>query len=203
MTPDKTHANGTPDEARGASQPVDAQGDPLGDPTVDGWHWTPARVLGAAALGAMALFWAWIFALGGSSVQHNDEMNDTTFAAAAEPICAAAQAEIGELPIGSSVETFDERADLIDSASDRLSVMIDDLATVPRPPDAEESRIVGEWLIDYDRFVGDRRAYSDQLRSGDDGPIRLSARDGRRITNYIVTFAEVNNMFSCVPPGDV
>jgi len=172
-------------------------------PDVEGWHWTPARVLGATGLGAMALFWAWIFALGGSSVKHNDEMTDTTFAAAADPICARAQADISTIPTGASAESFDERADQIDAASDRLVSMIDELATVPRPPDAEESRIVGEWLIDYDRFVGDRRNYADQLRSGDDGPITLSARDGRRITNYIVTFAEVNNMFSCVPPGDV
>jgi len=180
-----------------------ADGDRPTDTTVDGWHWTPARILGATALGAMALFWAWIFALGGSSVEHNDQMDDTTFAAAADPICARAQADIDEIPTGSSAETFDERADLIDEASDRLVLMIDELAAVPRPLDAEESRIVGEWLIDYDRFVGDRRAYADRLRGGDDGPITLSAREGRRITNYIVTFAEVNNMFACVPPGDV
>lgn len=180
-----------------------AKNDLSPNPTAEGWHWTPARIIGAAALGAMALFWAWIFALGGSSIKHNDEMKDTTFAAVAEPICARAQADIGEIPTGASAATFDERADQIDAASDRLVLMIDELALVQRPPDAEESRIVGEWLIDYDRFVGDRRAYADQLRDGDDGPITLSAREGRRITNYIVTFAEVNNMFSCVPPGDV
>jgi len=168
-----------------------------------GWHWTPARILGAAALGAMALFWAWIFALGGSSIQHNDEMDDTTFAAAAEPICAQAQGDISKIPTGASAESFDERADQIDAASDRLVLMVEELSGVPRPPDDEEARIVGEWLIDYDRFIGDRRAYADQLRGGDDGPITLSAREGRRITNYIVTFAEVNNMFACVPPGDV
>lgn len=186
-----------------------------------GFAWSTARVLGAMAFGLMAIFWTWAF-IRGTGVPHPDELDlprsesaadiaaaspdqraALTFLNTSEAICAAAQADIATLPLAITAESFDARADVVDEATGRLARMVDDLMQVDKPTEANEHMITTEWLGDYDRFLGDRREYAATLRTGIDPPFLISARDGRRITDYIVNFAEVNRMYSCVPPGDV
>lgn len=178
------------------------------------------QYLGVAGFLLMALLWIWIFAIRGRGLPHPDELGvpaanaaaeDITrdertalnFITEAEAVCATAQAEISQLPLAAGADDFNERAAILDQATERLDLMVNELGSLATPTEDGEAFIVGEWIKDYYQFLDDRRAYSDVLRTGDDPPFVISARDGRRVTNYIVTFAEVNNMFSCVPPGDV
>lgn len=187
-----------------------------------GFKVTAWRALGIAAFLLMAAFWIWAFAVRGMGTAHPDELNlpassepadleaastdqraALQFLNESEAICAEAQARIRELPFASSAETLTVRAGILDDATVILQQMVADLGTVDKPTEATENYAAGEWLFDYDQFLDDRRAYSDLLRDGQDPAFEISARDGRRVTDYIVNFAEVNRMFSCIPPGDV
>jgi len=180
------------------------------------------RYLGVSAFLLMALFWVWVFWRGTIGIPHPDELDlpkseSAADVAAATPdqqaalrfiqeadaVCATAQADIAELPFAAGVEDFAERADILDAATERLDAMVNALDGVAKPTAAEEGVNAGKWIVDYNQFLEDRRTYANVLRSGEDPPFEISARDGRRVTDYIVNFAEVNNMYNCVPPGDL
>jgi len=197
---------------------VDGRGDAdAGDPPTSIW-----RYLGVAGFLLMVLFWVWVFWRANAGVPHPDELDVPASEAAAdvqaatpdqraalnylqesEAVCAIAQADIAELPFAAGVEDFAERANILDAATQRLDLMVNDLSAVAKPTKDAEAFIAGEWIKDYNQFLNDRRAYANVLRSGEDPPFEISARDGRRVTDYIVNFAEVNEMYSCVPPGDL
>jgi len=180
------------------------------------------RYIGVSAFLLMALFWVWVFWRGTIGIPHPDELDvpkseaavdveaatpdqqaALRFIQSADAVCAATQAEINQLPFAAGVEDFAERADILDAATALLDTMVQELDGVAKPSAVEEQVNAGKWIDDYNQFLDDRRTYASVLRSGDDPPFEISARDGRRVTDYIVNFAEVNNMYSCVPPGDL
>lgn len=208
--------------ALNASRDLDHNPDQHPDLLEPGFTITALRALGVAAFLAMAAFWIWAFAFRGIGTDHPDELNLPASSEAAdleaaspdqlaalrylnesETICAEAQSRISELPFAAGAESFTVRAGIIDDATVILQEMVNDLGRVDKPTEANENFIATEWVKDYNQFLDDRRGYSDILRSGDDPPFEISARDGRRVTDYIVNFAEVNRMLSCIPPGDV
>lgn len=193
------------------------------DPDDSWFSWNVGRALGAAAFVLMAVMWTLLF-IRGRGVAHPDEMNfpnpddrvavaEATdeelaalqFVTEADAICADTQAFIATLPSAAGADTTDERAELVEIGTARLEEMIQDLNRIDLPLEAKERSIAAEWLVDYDRFLDDRWAYAERLRSGDDGPFTVSAKagEGRRLSDYVVNFAEVNTMWNCVPPGDV
>lgn len=127
------------------------------------------------------------------------------FMVQAELLCADMVSDLDELPNALTAETFDERADLVDEGTDLLLATIDHIGSVPLPTEENDRMITEAWLADLRIYEQDRRAFTAQLRSGDDGPFVLSASAStdRRVTTLLTSFAEVNSMYSCVPPGDV
>ena len=73
------------------------------------------RVLAVIAVTAMALMWIYIFS-GAASEDPPDSLTDPSFAAAAEPRCAAAVAEVDTLPSADEVADAVERAAVLDDA---------------------------------------------------------------------------------------
>lgn len=136
-----------------------------------------------------------------------DRLDDERFAEAAQDACAPSAALFASLPLASEVNTPEERADLLDEATDELERMVERLEGVVPPRDAEESRAVARWLADYRTLVRDRREYASAQRDPShpryDQPFVVTDRGGFQVDVLIEDFAHVNRMESCEPPDDV
>ncbi len=136
-----------------------------------------------------------------------DRLEDTSFTEAAEDTCAPSSAFFASLPLASEVDSPEERADLLDEASDELEQMVERLDGLVRPRDAEEARAVRRWLDDYRTLVQDRREYAAAQRDPShpryDQPFAVTDRGGFQVDVLIEEFAHVNRMESCEPPNDV
>ena len=161
------------------------------------------RVLGILVFLALIVFWIYVFA-NRSSVAHPDEFDDPTWLAAAESVCAERQAAIAELPNAASVSGAVERGELVALGTLELEDMVEDLHELGLPTDTQGAETVPKWLADYEIFLQDRRDWSDILLTGEDPPFLISGNANEvRVTDQLRTFAEVNDMPSCAPSGDV
>ena len=95
-----------------------------------------------------------------------------------------------------------ERGDLVDSATDVVEQMLDDVVAVT-PADDKGAAIVPDWEADYRTYLEDRRAYADVLRTGRNEPFTETAVDGIPISDKLERFAGDNEMPSCAPPIDL
>jgi hypothetical protein len=136
-----------------------------------------------------------------------DRLQDTTWAATAEETCADTRRVLDRLELASEVGSPEERADLLDTATDELAVMVTRLEGLRSPRDAAEARAVSRWLDDYRTYLGDRRDYAAAQRDPShpryDRPFSVTDRGGYQIDLLIDDFARVNYMESCESPGDV
>ena len=166
-------------------------------------------VLKRFALGlAVVVFVAfWTYALFFASKEAVNKIGDRDWAARAETICEAANEQRQELADFRRVDPddaamLDERADIVDRATDIVEQMVDDVVAVA-PTDEKGRAIVPDWEADYRTYLQNRRDFADELRGGENVPFREAAYQGVPITERIGTFAGDNEMKSCAPPRDV
>jgi len=168
-----------------------------------GFKFTVFRVLGVIAFLLMALFWIWAFN-NRDSVPHADEFDDPAYTEAAEAICSKRQATIREFPLATEVDNPIDRGLLVERGTAELEAMVAELKMLPLPSAEKGAEAVPQWLADWDLYLTDRVAYTEVLATGSDPAFLLSANPGgARVTDAIQTFAEVNQMASCSPSGDV
>lgn len=133
-----------------------------------------------------------------------DRLDDTDWVESAEATCAPVAASIERLPFASELDTLDERADVLDTATAELEVMVRRLRGLVPPAEADEARAVSRWLDDWEEYNRNRRAYADRFRAGEDDPFRVTDRGGYQIDVLLDDFAvKANDMPSCAPPDDV
>ena len=133
-----------------------------------------------------------------------DELDDTEWVATAEATCAPTAAAVDRLPLASELDSPDERAAVLDSATDELVGMVDRLRALEPPAGEAEARAVDRWLDDWDTYIQDRRAYADGFRADVDEPFTVTDRGGYQVDLLLHDFAaEANEMPSCAPPEDV
>ena len=157
------------------------------------------------AVAGLAAFWVW--ALFFASKEAINKIGDRDWAARAESICAAAQAERAELVDERVVDADDpamlaERAAIVDQATDIVETMLDDVVAVA-PSDDKGMAIVPQWEADYRTYLENRRAFTDRLRAGENEPFTETAVDGIPISEKLEQFAGDNEMPSCAPPRDL
>lgn len=184
-------------------------------PTATGPHDPAARTNRPAAwkrygilvgLLMFAAFWVW--ALFFASKDAINRIHDREWAARAEQICAAATVEREALADYTRIDdatpdVIRQRADIVDAATDLLSTMLDEVMATP-PADEKGQEIVPQWAGDYRTYLGDRRAFADELRStGENLAFYETAADGIPISEKVSTFAADNEMPSCAPPHDL
>ena len=163
---------------------------------------TSTLVVLFAFIGAM-----WVYALFFASKEVVNEINDQAWTERAEIICKEAATERIALadfrPItDAGVDALMERARIVDLATDTLDKMLDNLETT-KPQDAKGQAIIPLWISDYRKYIGDRRAYADQLRLGSNVPFGESIVMGIPLSEKLSTFAADNYMKSCKPPMDL
>jgi len=132
-----------------------------------------------------------------------DELEDRCFSAAAEPVCAAAVAEVEQLPRAETTRDPLERAEVIDRANGILGAMVVELRrAAPTEPEVP-ARAVSEWLDHWEQHLGNRQDYADALRTDPSARFTEDMLAGKQVSRAIDGFAQVNRMRSCETPGDV
>ncbi len=172
---------------------------------------TPARtiairvLLGAISLG-IAVFWIWALFFP-QTKQSIAKIDDESWTVRAEQICRAANVERDGL---SDLRRIDEvgdgallqRADLIDRATDIIEEMLADVVA-EQPTNPTDVALIDSWASYYRQWIGDRRIYTDVLRSGDNPPFAESMVEGSPISEYINDFTVANRMKPCSAPTDL
>jgi hypothetical protein len=150
-------------------------------------------------------FWTW--ALFFASKEAINRVGDRQWAADAEAVCAAADAE--RLALADyrllnegGPELIRERADIVDRATDILERMIDDVALLT-PSDEKGRAIVPMWIEEYRTYLADRRDHAEQLRLTGENLSFYETMAEVPISERLETFAGDNEMPSCAPPRDL
>jgi hypothetical protein len=164
--------------------------------------WSIGRVAAICAFLVIAGIWALLLSPFNDPT-HPDELNDETFAEAADARCEDLVDEIDALPKANTVETPAERALLVDAGTALTVELVEDLGDLAPSPSTDDGQIVALWLDDWQIYISDRDAYAAALSGGETGPFPVSARDGEQISEFVDAFAEVNGMINCFAPLDV
>lgn len=134
-----------------------------------------------------------------------DELADRTFPTHAEQVCAAAKAELADLPTADLATSASERADVVARSNTILAAMVTDLRPLAPTEPEQVADGVNEWLDDWSTYIGNRQDYVENLRLDDDARFLESTKgsDTKGITRAINSFAQVNQMESCETPADL
>jgi hypothetical protein len=166
-----------------------------------GRHWTPTGIALVVAVIAIIAMWAYILGPWRSR-EVPTTLEDLTYAERAEPLCAAAQARIDELPPAATARTPQERAEVLDDANAIVAALVAVLHEI-NPLVAADRQYVDQWMADWDSYLDSRLAYASTLASGLDDRFSVEAEHGRPITQRMDGFADLNDMPSCFVPLDV
>ncbi|MEJ7799993.1 MAG: hypothetical protein WKF60_05695 [Ilumatobacter sp.] len=153
-----------------------------------------------------ATFWTW--ALFFASKEAVNRIDDRAWADRAELICRDAKDSLIELADFREIrdagpDMIVERAAIVDTATDVLDRMLDDVVAVT-PTDQKGREIVPMWEAEYRIYLQDRRNFADQLRaSGENLAFYETAGGGIPLSERIETFAGDNDMPACAPPRDL
>ena len=149
----------------------------------------------------------WVYAFGFASKESVNKIDDQAWTERAEDICS--QAETERLALAdlrqisdAGVNALNERAVIIDKATDTLEKAVNAISTVA-PTDAKGKAIVPLWISDYRQLIVDRRDYANQLRAGENVPFSETMVEGLPISEKVSTFAVDNRMSSCKVPMDL
>lgn len=160
----------------------------------------------AAVLVAMLVMWAWIWFF--APRDNVDRFSGRAFPDAAEPVCAAAHERIDALPSGQETPTVEARAAAVREATEILEAMIAELESLaPLVTDPDDTNTLQLWFDDWHtRYLADRWAHVERLETATpdtpDEDLAFLVQDlayGRKIDGL----ANVNDMPSCVLPGDI
>jgi hypothetical protein len=178
-----------------------------GSDDAPGRRWTPTRVVLAVVVIALVSMWVYVLylAFGPGRQPPIDRLDDPAFARAAEERCAAAVADVDELPVASASPDATARAEVLDQANATFAAMLDDLdGMVDLAPAGDQRQRTTEWLADWRTYLGDREEYADALRTDPCARLLVSEKpgQGQQITGWIDEFAKANRMPSCASPLD-
>ncbi len=164
-------------------------------------RWTPTGIALIVAVVAIVAMWAYILGPWRSR-EVPTTLEDLTYAARVEPVCAAAQARIEQLPPAATATSPQERAEVLDDANDVVAALVADLHEID-PVVAADRQYVDQWMADWDSYLQSRREYARVLASGRDERFAVQAENGHPITQRMDGFADLNDMPSCFVPLDV
>lgn len=155
----------------------------------------------------MLLMWAYIFQQSWSGqYPYADAVPDQAWVASAETLCAAARADLADLPQAREFRdaTPADRAPSVAAATDRLAALVVDLRGLPAPADDRSRTLVEQWLASWDIYLGDRRLHTEKLFANDDARFSETPTErGVPTTLRMDEFAFRNGMGSCETPADL
>lgn len=167
--------------------------------------WAIRAFLGMISFG-IAAFWIWALFFP-QTKQSVAKLDDEAWTVRAEQICRTANIERDGLADLRRIDevgegALDQRADLIDRATDIIEKMVSDIVA-QQPENPTDVALVESWTGYYRQWIADRRVYTDVLRAGDNPPFAESMVDGSPISEYINDFTVANRMKPCSAPTDL
>ncbi|MEY4339842.1 MAG: hypothetical protein RLZ14_1692 [Actinomycetota bacterium] len=181
-------------------------------PPAQGRRWlsiTTKSVLAVLCL-MMAAMWVYYFFF--ASDQGVYQLSDASWRTTAKPICEAAQAERAALADteggyieNPTVEQMVQRADIVDSATNIIERMLDDIMAIPVATDRDRA-LLKVFDENYRIIIGDRRRYAAQLRAGNLVAYSETVVAGGPVSNVVLDFTagvKGNDVPSCSPPGEL
>ena len=151
---------------------------------------------------AMGVLWIYAFFLAPSG--NPDRLQDRAWSTAAEIQCAEALARISLLPTAASASDPADRAEDLDAATAIVRSLADDLTALSGGTN-EDKEIIAQWLAAWGVYLADRQAHAKRLRDeGDVKPLLTALPSGAgSVLERMNGFARVNDMESCLDPGDM
>ena len=168
------------------------------------------RIAVAAIIVSLLVMWLWIYLY--APRDNPDRFSSSAYAEAAEPICAAAQARIVALPPGRFADTPQERAVGVREGTEITKQLVSDLKDLRALiTDPDDLRILDAWFEDWEEgYLVDRWAHVERLENAtldtDNRDLAFIIQEriaGGFYTRRIDGLANVNDMPSCVVPGDI
>lgn len=131
-------------------------------------------------------------------------MEDRAWPEAAANRCDAALSKISLLPTASQAKSPAERADSLDQTTEVVRSMVNDLAQIEGGT-SEDRNLINHWLSDWEVYITDRHTHAQRLRNeGDIKPLLTALASGAgSVLERMNGFARVNDMESCLDPGDM
>lgn len=163
------------------------------------------RAMLAVVCLTIAVFWIW--ALFFPPKESVAKLSDIAWTERADSICRDANLARNELADPRRLDdvgegALDQRADLIDRATDIVEQMLVDVSSVA-PSGPDDAALLGTWLEYYRILIADRRDYTVVLRSGDNPPFPEAMIEGAPVSEYINDFTVANRMKACSSPADL
>ena len=98
-----------------------------------------------------------------------------------------------------------QRADIVDRATDILETMLDDIMAIPVDNDRDR-QLLDVFDENYRIVIDDRRRYTASLRAGDLVPYTETVVAGGPVSNVVLDFTagvKGNDVPACSPPGEL
>ncbi len=167
-----------------------------------GFHWTAGSIGLLVAVIAIALMWAYILSPFSKRGDPPTTLQDASYTASAEKLCAATQAKIVELPKAETAQSPEERAQVLTQANGLVADLVSQLHALEPKVDVDR-HYTDQWVADWDSYLASRETYARVLASGKDARFAVQAEGGHPITERMDGFAVLNDMPSCQVPLDV
>jgi len=161
---------------------------------------TASLLLKIVAVAGIMGLWAYAFFFAPSG--NPDRVENEVWLEKAETICSQALNEIDLLPLAKEAKTPADRAELIAQGTRVLEKMKASLAGLALNSEKDNFN-TDSWLSDWDTYLGDRRNHVKRLTElGDIEPLLTATDSGKSVLERMNGFARVNDLESCLDPGD-
>jgi hypothetical protein len=161
-----------------------------------------ARAAGIVVVVAILAFWIYAFTPLSPKAKA-DGLKDKAMVARIDDTCGAAKTQVAKVPFAFQSSTAADRANQVDAVTDILAGMVVQIRT-ESIANANDARLLGLWLADWDDYLNDRRAYAEGLRVDERTPFTVTQRFGAQITTGMDNFVTVmNKLGNCKTPSDV
>ena len=164
---------------------------------------TPARALAGFFAFACIAFWIFAFSPWARDIfTAPDQLEDETYVAALDSLCAEAQARVEALPSARSAATPADRIAAVTAGTEILDRLVEDMAALAGGT-ADDRRLVGLWLEDWEIYLDDRSRHAERLLTEGDVRFLNTEDNGVFVAQRMDGFSRVNELDACVLPGDI
>ena len=173
-------------------------------------------VMALLTVGCALVLLMWVFIVFEIATSGKDkgayQIQDESWRPQALELCRAATAERYELANDTggfienpTLEQMQQRADIVDQATDIVEQMVADLVAIPVDNDRDRE-ILAVFGENYGLVIADRRRYADRLRNGDFTSYNETIVAGGPVSNVVFDFTagvKSNDIPVCSPPVDL
>ncbi|MBO60284.1 MAG: hypothetical protein CL440_08820 [Acidimicrobiaceae bacterium] len=144
----------------------------------------------------------WVYAFFFAPSGNPDRIENENWIQKAEAICFQAKNELTLLPSATKAENPSDRAQVLEDGTGILEKMKSELTKLSVSSEKDKFN-TSSWFSDWDIYLEDRKNHVDRLNElGDVEPLLTATDAGKSVMERMNGFARVNDLDSCLDPGD-